>query len=339
MPKITNEDIIDVQQAYEELDSEQKVADLLGISKSGVNRRLKAGRSRAATVSGIDFPEIADKTVSRRDMVDTMITRFNQFTEHEDSKKWMPFKVKDDGPIAINWFGDPHVDDNGCNWPQLDADLKIVADTPHMYGANIGDSHNNWVGRLMKLYGDQDTSRETARELVKYLLEDAGVDWLIWIMGNHDIWNDGVALQKAMGAHIVPMHEWQAQFRLVFPNKREVRIWACHNFPGNSMWNTLHSAQKSAHMKDWAHLYIQGHTHNWALHQEESASRGFIYWLARARGYKYYDDHAEKMGHFPQKYGASIVSVINPKAETDVGLIHCFADVGEGAEYLKWLRR
>ena len=91
-------------------------------------------------------------------------------------------------------------------------------------------------------------------------------------------------------------------------------------------------------MKEQAHLYVAGHTHNWALHQEEAASRQFTYWLARCRGYKFIDDYAELLGHSPQEGGASIVSILDPNSTTESGLVQCFADVDQGARYLTWLR-
>jgi len=134
------------------------------------------------------------------------------------------------------------------------------------------------------------------------------------------------------------MEEWQAKFKLVFPNKKECRIWAAHDFPGHSMWNTMHGAQRAAHMKEEAHLYICGHTHNWALHQEESASREFVYWLARARGYKFMDDYAEKLGHFSQDNGAAILTIIDPDAASQAGFVQCYADVEHGADVLTYMR-
>jgi len=286
----------------------------------------------------IKVPDIPDNDIPVEEIVEGMKKRYTKRQHHHKAKQWMSYQVKIDGPIGIMWLGDPHVDDDGCNWPLLDGHLKLCAATEGMFGASIGDAHNNWTGRLLRLYGDQDTSKETGRKLVKHLLEGYGVRWLIWLLGNHDLWNDGAALLRAMGAHLVPMEEWQAKFKLVFPNKKECRIWAAHDFPGHSMWNTMHGAQRAAHMKEEAHLYICGHTHNWALHQEESASREFVYWLARARGYKFMDDYAEKLGHFSQNNGAAILTIIDPDAASQAGFVQCYADVEHGADVLTYMR-
>ena len=62
-------------------------------------------------------------------------------------------------------------------------------------------------------------------------------------------------------------------------------------------------------------------------------------WLARTRGYKFIDAHAERMGHQSQKFGASIMAVINPMAMGDVTRVQCFADLEQGADYLAYLRK
>src|SRR3546814_1021767 len=49
-------------------------------------------------------------------------------------------------PYGIIAFGDTHLDDDGANIPLLRQHLEI-ASRPGVYGLNIGDSTNNWVGR------------------------------------------------------------------------------------------------------------------------------------------------------------------------------------------------
>ena len=74
------------------------------------------------------------------------------------------------------------------------------------------------------------------------------------------------------------------------------------------------------------------------MHQEESASKQFVYWLARARGYKYIDHFGELLGHAPQQEGATITAIINPEAKSMSGLMQCYADLDEAVDYLKFLR-
>jgi len=288
----------------------------------------------------VEFPVLPDPNAPDSELVELMIQRFERRKRHHDATQWMPINIKTDRPIGICWFGDPHVDNNGCNWPLLKRHADICAATDGMFGASIGDHTDNWVGRLTRLYSHSDQSRSTAIQLAEIFISKMGIRWLLLLRGNHDMWSPGkddpLMWMKTGGA---PMVDWQAKIRFVFSNGREAKVWAAHDFKGHSMWNSLHAAQKAAHMKESCDLYVCGHTHNWAMHQEESASKNFTYWLARCRGYKFMDEYAELLGHGSQSEGAAIVSVINPQARTNVGFIQCFADVETGADYLTWLRK
>lgn len=302
-----------------------------GIHHGTLLRRAQAYKPVA------ELPDFPEDDLPVEELIDGMSKRFAKRQSYQKSMRWFPVKIKETRPMGLVFVGDPHVDDNGCNWPMLKEHCAIMS-KPGVYAVNIGDSGNNWQGRLMRLWADQDTSRGTAWKLVKWFMKDSGIQWLAWLDGNHGAWGDGSQIAREMNVKNIPMADWQAQFKLVFPNDWECRIWASHNFAGHSMWNTLHGPQKTAHMKDWAHIYACGHTHNWAVHQEESASRDFVYWLARTRGYKYIDSHAENMGHQSQQFGASVMAVIDPEGRDDVTRVQCFADMAQGAEYLHWLR-
>lgn len=322
--------------ALQEYGSQAKAAAALGISRSGFQAQLRD--ARASVEPKVTLPQFPDDDLPVEDLIERMERRYEKRHDAHQARQWFPVKVSVEGPVGILWFGDPHVDDDGCNWPLLRRHVEL-AKQPGIFGANIGDTTNNWAGRLARLFANQETSQKTARKLARWFLTESGIDWLLWLLGNHDAWGDGSDILRLMNAQAIPMEDWQARFRLVFPNGREARIHAAHNFPGNSMWNTLHGPQRAAHTKAEAHLYVAGHTHNWALHQEESASREFTYWLARARGYKHLDSYAENLGHVSQKEGAAILSVFDPDATSMTGFLTCFADPEEGSAFLSWKRQ
>jgi len=286
----------------------------------------------------IELPEFPEDDIPTEQIIDTLVRRNRRRREHHAAKKWFRINVNIDGPFGIMWYGDPHLGSNGCNWELLMEHVGLHKLCEYLLGAGLGDYGDNWTGRLLRLWAESDSSRETERKLTKWFLLESGVPWWLWIFGNHDEWNEGTAILKEMNANKIVM-EKRAQFILACPNGHEYRIWVEHDFPGHSMWNTMHGAQKAAHMKEPADLYICGHKHNWGLHQEESASKEFVYWLARARGYKFLDDHAEDMGHQPQMEGASILSVHDPYAKSMAGRLQCYADPEEGTEFLLWKRK
>src|SRR5260221_3586006 len=48
----------------------------------------------------------------------------------------------------------------------------------------VGDLTDNWTGRLVRLYADQEMSKKQAWKLAKYLLKDTKIRWLCHILGN-----------------------------------------------------------------------------------------------------------------------------------------------------------
>lgn len=315
-------------------------ATQLGISRHALRRRIKRlSEEQSTQIDGVVMPDIPTDDLPVTDIIDHLSSRFEKRRAAVRARKWMRIGFESDLPIGICFLGDPHVDDSNCDWPQLRRDVDIISSTEGMYGASVGDAVNNWAPRLARLWAEQDTSRHTAWKLSRWLLSESGVDWLMWVMGNHDEWNDGSTILREMGGHPIWMHDWQAQVELGFPKGQACRIHIAHDFPGHSMWNSLHGPQKAAHMREPAHIYVAGHKHNWAMHQEESASRGFVYNLIRARGYKAIDHFGERLGHFPQEEGQAIVAVIDPMAKSMASFVDTYADAERGAMVLNALRR
>lgn len=323
--------------------SQAKAAKQIGCSRTAIQRAIKREAKRMAELAAPDVPlatELPASDVPIEDVIALQARRFTQRLEHHRAKRWREFRVPVDGAYALMFFGDPHVDDNGCNWPLLQAHCDLAANTEAVYAINIGDSTNNWTGRLARLWAEQDTSSSTARKMAKWLLSDSGVPWFLWLHGNHDLWDGpvGAGWFEANRPHFVAMEDWQAKVTLASPNGHKLRIWAAHNFKGNSIWNNMHGLERAAQMQDWAHLYVAGHHHDTGLRQGENPHRGFCYWLARARGYKYMDHFAELHGFGEHQFGASVMAVIDPTADKP-NAVQCFLDPFEGAEFLKWKRR
>jgi len=241
-----------------------------------------------------------------------------------------------DEPIGLLWLGDPHIDDNHCDWDALREHLDIINNYDGVYGCSLGDQQNNWVGRLGRLYGEQDTSHKTAWKLVEWLIQE--MNPMILIGGNHDMWSGaGDPLKWIAESHTV-FENWEARIALKFPNKRECKIFVAHDMAGHSQWNPLHAQTKTAKFRSHAHLYISGHKHNWALGQIELVEEERTAWLARARGYKYHDTYAFVKGFEQQKFGQAIMQVIDPTNPSEVSWVQCFADPQEGADYLQYRR-
>jgi len=255
-----------------------------------------------------------------------------------DAEKWFRVHVPGNLPIGITWFGDPHLG-TSTNWARLERDIAITASTPGLYGANLGDSSNNWVGRLARLYSEEDISRRTERKLIKWFLAECGITWLVWLMGNHDEWEHGADLIRAMDIHgRVPMLDWEARFKLCFKGARDVKIHAAHDFPGHSIYNPTHSHARAVRfLGSDADLYIAGHRHTFGFQQFETPETGGCPVMIRAAGYKVGDPHARRNGFPEATQGASVMTIIDPHAEP-AGRVLAFADLAQGARVLKALR-
>lgn len=334
-----------------------RAAELTGVSRDKVSKALhqarKAGEepdwqdiARKARVADADKPWLERPQLPAGDLpigelIETLTERSERILGAHAARSWFKIKVHAQGPFGVAWLGDPHLDSPGCNWKLLRRDVEIIRKTDGLFAANCGDSIDNWWGRLINLKGKSFVTDEEAYRLVEWLIDEVGeAKWLLWLLGNHDSKNDAGHLWKRICGNLVHMDDWQARFSLVPPNGRECNVWAAHSFSGHSMWNPLHGGQRAAKFSGGkAHLLIQGHHHEWALYNSEDPHSRRTYWLAKARGYKFADDHGEHHGYFPQAEGATIVSIVNPDSSTEAGFVQCFPELESAADYLTFLRR
>ena len=321
----------------------QAAAAALGFNERSFRRTLKrakaakSGKQPERQFTALPSP---DGELSYQELVEYRCRVYQRKAAQKKAQEWRPVKFKTAEPTGIVVIGDPHVDDDGCDWPQLRADTDTIVSTPGLFAGSIGDNTNNWIGRLQRLYANQSTTASQAWRLcegwLNELIEPGKL--LFLVRGNHDMWSGaGDPHNWIMRGSGAVDQDWQAQMSLEWPGCSSVRLWAAHDFKGHSQYNPLH-AHKKKHL--WhggqADVYIAGHRHHWALAQEEDEA-GKLVWFCRARGYKAIDSYADLLGHRGQDYGASITIICNPAA-TGPTRIQCFANVQEAAEYLTWLR-
>ncbi len=227
-------------------------------------------------------------------------------------------------------------DDDGTDVALLERHTDLIRGTEGLFGANIGDTTNNWMGRLARLYAEQSTSAQEAWQLAEWFIKR--VDWLYFLSGNHDAWSGPGDPIKWILNSGVP-NESGVRLNLQFPNKKEVRINARHTFPGHSMWNTTHGPSKAAQMGWRDHILIAGHTHVSGYQILKDPMTGMLSHAIRVGSYKTYDRYAEQLGLPDQCISPAVVTVIDPAARTETGLITVFHDVEEGAAFLTWKRQ
>lgn len=261
--------------------------------------------------------------------------------EGAQARKLIPVKVNLRGPIGILHFGDPHVDDDGCDFPRLEADIELVKRTPGLLAGNVGDLHNNWIGRLARLYSQQSTTAKQAWMLVEWLV--TSIPWLYLVKGNHDLWSgDGDPLDFIKRfSEVGVMEAHGARLELQFPNGKKIRVNARHDFSGHSMWNPNHGPVKAIKMGWRDHIMSCGHIHETGFGPPlKCPSSGLISWPLRCAGYKKHDRYGDQLGLPDQNISPSILTVIDPRYDDDdPKLITPFLSAEAGARYLTLLRK
>jgi hypothetical protein len=285
-----------------------------------------------------DPPMIPADDVPVERLIDQLAERFERRAEHAAAKKWMRFTLKDSGPYLLAFVGDPHLDDNGCNWPLLKRDIELMR-RPHVHGVMLGDVTNNWSGKLQRLYAHQDVTRDRAWKLAEWFWRT--VPWLLLVKGNHDIWaqshGQGDPLDW-MSRGAAALEDWQARIEVV-AGEHKLRVWAAHDFKGSSLYNPLHGPMRAQRFSPGdADILAAGHQHHWEIFSGEDADKTHRpHWLIRARGYKYLDPHADRHQYAAQQHGATIAAVIDPTRDGPAA-VQCYADLSEAVEILGYKR-
>lgn len=329
---VSPEDLAAAAAAFSDTKNTSEAARRLGIPRSTLQHRLQmAAAADVRPPTPIVFPEHPADDIPTEDLIRQHARRAEQRFAAAASRVWQPIKIGSDDPYVLAFVGDPHLDDDGCDWPMLLKHIELMK-RPGVYAVNIGDTTNNWAGKLARLYANQDTSKRTARKYAKWFLAESGINWLLWLMGNHDMWDDGGDILRLMNTTPMPMEDWEARFTIVTPNGFSLPVWASHDFKGRSMYNKLHGPMRAARERRGAMIYVCGHTHEWAVTQEELPDSREVFWAMRARGYKVLDPHAVRYGFDSKRYGATVAAVVDPRAEAPFN-VHCFADLETAVRY------
>lgn len=316
-----------------------KTAAALGYSVRTFMTRLANIKNKRK----IDKPEYSFTPLPLDDVpIDELIEhrkrQFKHKRAHEEASKLIPIRIKLEGPIGLLFFGDPHVDDDGTDIEALERHTQLVRDTEGLFAVNVGDTTNNWVGRLARLYSDQSTSASQAWRLAEWFI--GRCDWLWIIAGNHDLWSGaGDPLRWIAKQQDALYKSSEARIALRFPNGREVRINSRHDHAGSSIWNPAHGPMKAAIMGTRDHLYVAGHKHESAYSVLKDAISGIAMHALKVSSYKVYDRFAKDRGFRDNTLSPCAVAIIDPDLPPEhPDLIKVFWEPEVAVEYLKVIR-
>lgn len=327
--------------------SVSELARVLGVPRTTAYGRILKAQTEAAKEAAKEAPSpgfgkihLPEHDLPVEELIRNRKRNFEVRHSAENARKLIPVEVKHLGPVAITHFGDPHIDDDGCDIISLERDMKVCRKTEGMFAANLGDLQNNWIGRLARLWANQTTSSNQAWKLVEWMV--TYVDWLYIVSGNHDLWTgSGDPVKWMMKSQSGVYEPHGARLNLVFPNAKNVRINARHDFSGHSMWNPAHGPMKAVQGGWRDHVLTCGHKHvSFVGGPLKDPSSGTLSWAIKCAGYKVHDSYAAEKGLPDQNAFPACVTVIDPDyADDDTRLITVIPNVEEGAEFLTWKRR
>lgn len=244
-------------------------------------------------------------------------------------------------PVGILVLGDPHVDNDGCDWGTLHHHIELAAEAEGVLTACVGDMQDNWIGRLARLYSHSSIDAADGWRLSRWLL--SAVQWVAIVGGNHDAWAHGPGvdplqwLTRECGVQCYAPDELRITLRWKGRPELEPVIWLLrHDFKGRSWYHPTHGPNKEAMLDGRVHLLTAGHIHQWGALQTEHR-HGRVAHAVRVRGYKRNDDHARALGFPEQTHGEAVLVVIDPEREGP-GRIQLHWDIEHGLDYLAWLR-
>lgn len=294
--------------------------------------------TRKSNLDVLEYPKVVSKNPDVKELWVKRLEESKRNKKHEESKRSMIIKVNESKPIGLVLFGDPHIDDPCCNVERLLSDVDICETYNGIYGINIGDSTNNWVGKLTALYAKQETTQEQSYLLLEDLIKR--VPWLFIVNGNHDAWNENYASTLA-SLHNVLNFDDEVNVRLQFNNGKEFKIHSRHNYTGASQWNNAQGIIKWARTRgDNYDLLIGGHKHSCGYTQAVAKHNGeyHIYHCEQLGSYKQYDDYATKGGWEDTNVTPSVMYILNPTKSNPNDKIMRFTNIEQGAEFLKLIR-
>lgn len=282
-----------------------------------------------------------DGESSAEELIAALTARHAKRMAHHEAAKLRQVRVSMDGPIALGFFGDPHVDDPGCAWGDLERDVRICRDTPGFLAIDVGDDSNNWVGRLMKLYANQEVTSRQSLKLIEWLM--TSLPWLLRIKGNHDGWNtekgDPADYIHRLAGSMGVLEESGARLELSLPSGASFRVHVRHDFPGGSQFNPAHGHVRETLFGHRDHILACGHRHSAGyipiFHNDpRRLCHGF-----RVGTYKDFDHYAKDKGFQDNNWARSMGAVVDPDyADDPVRFIRPFFNLEDMAEYLTWRR-
>ena len=348
--KLPDDAVLATYKLVESLGGVMPAAKKLNIDRSTVRKRLNQAivefdlpDPRARKFSGIEYTAFrpSEKERSLEEILAHRLSESERAKDYEETAALIRINLKTTGPIGLMVFGDPHIDNAGCDMSLLKSHLELAAKRKtYVFAGNIGDLRDNWIGRLERLYAQQTVTAKETWRLVEWMMKGVGVNWTWLVRGNHDAWagnNDPLDwISKASGVGA----DSDAGLRLAFhhPNGQITRMHSRHDFSGNSIYNPLHALKKEVLHGFRDHIIVAGHRHIGADARDVNGE-GVPFVMVRLSGYKVSDSFRHTLGLKPKPLHPAAMIIVDPdQPETSPSRLFVAPSVEDGADYLDFVR-
>lgn len=287
-----------------------------------------------------EFPQAAPPTIEGATALDAQIepeASYRRMVEDweiqkrfDEKKRRQTLKFSQDVICLVN-SADWHLGGAGVDYPALRADLELIARTPGMYLAALGDLVDNFILQKMASVRYGTTAPIPAEwAVMRMMLEIVAEKLVIIVSGNHDKWTK-LAAGVDYFANVVSGITARALYdsdevraTLTVGEWDGILLKARHKWRGNSELNATHGAEKAARFDSPFHIGMAAHTHISGLVRQfrvidpatQAPATGVI---LQAGSYKRLDDYVRTTGLPAANASTSVAVIVDSRTRSLVG--------------------
>lgn len=239
------------------------------------------------------------------------------------------------GPVCVVWLADLHLGGAGIDYPRVFEEAQIVADTPGMWAATVGDLVDQFIlGRMAQERMETRLSIPDEWVLLRRYLRILGPKLLICVRGNHDGWIkalSGVDYFRDVVAEIAPDVLYNAsdcRFRLEV-GAHAWRVRVRHKWRGSSIYNPSHGIERAAKWDQNFDVGVGAHTHRGGFARGFSAG-GRDCMAVMCGTYKRHDNYAEAQGFHAARRTTGVATIFHQGQVMGVEYLPLAAEIMTG---------
>jgi len=279
----------------------------------------QSSQARHPSKPTFQTPELPEEDRPIEELLEARRSESDRHQKANTARRFVEVTINVDGPIGIMNFGDPHMDDPGCRFRQLERDTSLCTETEGMFGGCVGDLTNNWIGRLSHLWGQQEVTARECCKLAEWWIDTLSPKLLYLIEGNHDGWARGTM-------NVSPLEWMMSRSKGVFsphgirvglktPSGEMYTMNARHDHRGRSQFNPAHGQTKSFLFGYHDDLNIAGHIHTGGSNTLYNIQNERVCHAVRLSSYKRIDKFAFEKGFQEAPTSECVTWIINPYVE------------------------